>query len=261
MSRRFFLLMFSILLAGSVLAQNNGNIPRRPEPKRLVNDMAGLLNEPKRTEALEYKLNKLNDSLGVEIFIVTVESLRNIEVVNYARELANNWEDANDKENGIFILFDYEDRGYAILPGTKFKGKFDEVIIKKIEAHYMKPHFKKKEFYEGFNSAADAIADHVTGRLSDTELKTDDQYNIYLITLGIFFFFLILFPLYQYQQFKKQHFGTKKIGFVSAFMLMNHFKPEHSTFDDFKKGTGPFSVSGSSVTSFGGGAGGSWGGW
>ena len=258
---RYFFLLFSLFLGSSLLAQDNIDIPPRPEPKTLVNDIAGLLQEPKRTEALEFKLKKLNDSLGVEIFIVTIKSLRNIEVGNYARELANKWEDTNDKENGIFILFDFEDREYAIIPGSRFKEKFGHVIIKKIEDHYMKPHFKKKEFYEGFNAAADAIADHITGKLTDKELKTDDQYSIYTITLGIFFFFLILFPLYQYSQFKKHHFGTKKIGFVSAFMLMNHFKPAHSTFEDFKKGTGPFSVSGSSVTSFGGGAGGSWGGW
>ncbi|HVD97876.1 MAG TPA: TPM domain-containing protein [Cytophagaceae bacterium] len=261
MLRYFFLLIFSVFLTSAALADKSIAIPARPEPKRLVNDMAGLLTEPKRTEALEYKLNKLNDSLGVEIFIVTVESLRNIEVGNYARELASVWEDANDKENGIFILFDYEDRGYAIIPGTKFREKFHDIIVKKIEAHYLKPHFKKKQFYEGFNLAADAIANHITGKLTDTELKTDDEYDLYLITLGIFFFFLIFFPLYQYYQFKKQHFGTKKIGFVSAFMLMNHLKPSHSTFDDFKKGTGSFSVRGASVTSFGGGAGGSWGGW
>jgi uncharacterized protein len=260
MFKRFFLLIFSVFLFCASFAQEI-NTPARPEPKRLVNDMAGLLTEPKRTEALEYKLTKLNDSLGIEIFIVTVESLRNIEVGNYARELADKWEDANDKENGIFILFDFKDRGYAIIPGTKFKDKFNDIIIKKIEAHYMKPHFKKKEFYEGFNIAADAIANHVTGKLTDEELKTDDQFSIYLITLGIFFFFLIFFPIYQFTQFKKQHFGTKKIGFISAFMLMNHFKPAHSTFTDFKKGTGAFSVSGSNVTSFGGGAGGSWGGW
>lgn len=261
MLRRFFLLIFSVLLSGMILQAKTPDIPSRPFPKRLVNDMAGLLTEAKRTEALEYKLVSLNDSIGVEIFIVTVESLSNIEVGSYARDLAAKWEDDNNKENGIFILFDEQDRGYAIIAGSKFKDKFTEPIIKKIEAHYMKPHFKKKEYYEGFNIAADAIANHITGVLTDADLKTDDEYSIYLITLGIFFFFLLFFPLYQYTQFKKHHFGTKKIGFVSAFMLMNHVKPAHSTFDDFKKGTGPFSVSGSSVTSFGGGAGGSWGGW
>ncbi|HSZ24296.1 MAG TPA: TPM domain-containing protein [Cytophagaceae bacterium] len=259
---RFLSFLFSFFLIGNIiLAQKAIVVPPRPEPKRLVNDMANLLQETKRTEALEYKLSKLNDSLGIEIFVVTVKSLRNIEVGAYTKELADSWEDANDKENGIFILYDFDDRGYAIIPGTKFKEKFNTVIIKKIEAHYLKPHFKKKEYYEGFNVAADAIADHITGKLTDNELKTDDEYSIYLITLGIFFFFLIFFPIYQYTQFRKHHFGTKKIGFVSAFMLMNHLKPAHSTFDDFRKGKGPFAVRGSKVTSFGGGAGGSWGGW
>ena len=261
MLRTILLLLFSLVFAGSSLAQDSISIPMRPEPKRLVNDMAGLLTEPKRTEALEYKLSKLTDSLGVEIFIVTIESLHDIEVSEYAQKLANKWEDLNDKENGIFILFDFEDRGYSIIPGTRFKQKFDNVIIRKIEEHYIKPHFKKKEYYEGFNIAADAIANHITGKLTDVELKTDDKYDTYLWTLGIFFFCLIFFPIYQYIQFKKNHFGTKKIGFISALMLMNHLKPAHSTFEDFKKGTGPFSVSASNITSFGGGAGGSWGGW
>ncbi len=258
---RFFLLVFSVFLSLPVFAQKQASIPDRPEPKRFVNDLAGLLDEPKRTEALEYKLQKFKDSLKVEVTVITIKSLKNTEVVNFTRQLAEKWGDDYTKENGIFILFDYEDRGYAIIPGTNLQDEFTPTILKKIEAHYMVPHFKKKEFHEGFNLATDAIANHITGKLTDEELKTDDQYNIYLITLGIFVFFLILFPLYQYSQFKKQHFGTKKIGFISAFMLMNHFRPSHSRFEDFKKGTGPFSVSGSKVTSFGGGAGGSWGGW
>ena len=258
---RYFILLLLLFFNITLKAQNESNVPLRPEPKRLVNDLAGLLTEPKRTEALEFKLNKLNDSLGVEIFIVTIESLQDIAVTNYARELADNWENANDKENGIFILFDFEDREYAIIPGTRFKEKFGPVIIKKIEDHFMRPHFKKKEFYEGFNDAADAISNHITGKLTDKELKTDDQFNVYILTIGIVIFFLLLFPIYQYTQLQKHHFGTKKIGFVSAFMLMNHLQPAHSTFEDFKKGTGPFSVTGSSVASFGGGAGGSWGGW
>ena len=258
---RYFFLVYFFFLCLTIQAQKNISVPPRPEPKRLVNDLAGLLNEQKRTQALEYKLTKLNDSLGVEIFIVTIQSLRDIEVSNYARKLANRWEDTNDKENGIFILFDFEDREYAIIPGTKFTEKFGPSIIKKIEDHYMRPHFKKKEYYEGFNVAADAITNHITGKLTDKELKTDDQYNVYTMTIGIALFFLLLFPIYQYQQLQKHHFGSKRIGFISAFMLMNHLQPSHSTFEDFKKGTGPFSVTGSSIASFGGGAGGSWGGW
>jgi uncharacterized protein len=253
--------MFSLLCASSITAQDSMAVLTRPEPKRLVNDIAGLLNEPKRTEALEFKLAKLNDSLGVEIFIVTIKSLKNIEVSAYAEKLADSWADANDKENGIFILFDSEDRGYSIIPGKRFKQKFDKIIIRKIEANYMKPHFKKNEYYEGFNTAADAIANHITGKLTDTELKSDDKYDTYLWTFGVFLFFLVFFPIYQYVQFKKNHFGTKKIGFISALMLMNHLKPAHSTFEDFKHGTGPFSVPASNITSFGGGSGGSWGAW
>jgi len=248
----------------SLFAQKPSDIIERPEPKRLLNDIAGLLDEPKRTEALEYKLNKLNDSLGVEIFIVTIKSLKNIDVKTYATQLADNWEDENDKENGIFILVDFQDRGYAIIPGSKYKAQFSDVIIRKVEASYIIPHFKKKQYYEGLNAAVDAIANHITGKLTDTELKTDDKYSIYPITICIFLFFLIFFPIYQYNQFKKHHFGTKKINFISAFMLMSHLRPSNSSFEDFKKGTGEFSLGKDKdtiISNYGGGAGGSWGGW
>lgn len=259
MFRILFLLLSPLLLATTLLAQDSIAVIPRPEPKKLVNDLAGILNEPKRSEALEYKLKKLNDSLGIEIFIVTVTSIKNIETTDYTRALAYKWEDANDRENGIFILFDYEDRGYSIIPGTRFKDKFNNIIIGKIEDHYMRPHFKEEEFYEGFTIAADAIANHITGKLTDTELKTDDEYSVYIFTIALFIFCMFLFPIYQYTEFKKNHFGTRKISFISALMLMNHLKPAHSNFEDFKKGTGTFSVPASSLASFGGGAGGSWG--
>ncbi len=256
--------IFLSLINIAILSAQMVNIPARPEPKNLVNDLAGVLVEPRRTEALEYKLRKYEDSCGVEIFAVIVESLDKIDVESYAGKLADKWEDSNDKINGVFILYDYEDRGYAIIPGSKFKEKFGKVIIDKIENHFLKPHFKKGEYYEGFNEAADAIVNHVSGKLSDKELKSDDKYNKYPYLILILLFFLILYPIIMFVKFNKHHFGSKKLGFMSAFMLISHIKPSHSSYDDFKTGQGAFStkkIAGSKLTSFGGGAGGSWGGW
>lgn len=263
MYKKFFILTLFIFIGvfNAPAQKALENIPQRPQPKRLVNDMANLLNDPAQTAALETKLNALNDSLGVEIFVVTIKSLRNIDVNTYANKLADRWEDENDKENGMFILYDFEDRGYAIIPGTNFEEKFDQTIIKKIEGQFLKPYFKKEKYYEGFNLATDAIANHITGKLTDVELKKDDSFGIYPITIAILLFFLFFFPIYQYRQFKKHHFGSKRIGFLSAFLMTNNLKTSKSTFEDFQKGKGPFSISGGHVTSFGGGAGGSWGGW
>ncbi|MCS6824613.1 MAG: TPM domain-containing protein [Cytophagaceae bacterium] len=256
--------MKNILIFGALIACMNArsqHVIARPEPHRLVNDLAGILNNSKRTEALEYKLKKINDSLGIEIFIVTIKSLLGQDVQLYSEQLAYTWQNHNQRSNGLFILYDYQDRKYAIIPGTDFQKKFPPEIIDKIEDLYMKPHFRKGNFYEGFNSAVDAITKHITGELSDAQLKKDDPSHIYIITLVVLLLMVIAIPVWQYFALQKHHYGTKNIGFVSAIMLMSNLKYAKSNYENFKKGTGTFAYPNSGATVFGGGASGSWGGW
>ena len=235
-------------------------VPPRPLPKNQVNDLAEVLDDSARTAALEYKLRKITDSSHVEIVAVTVRRIENLSSLEFTQQLAKAWEDENEKRIAIFVLIDVEDRDFAIVPGTEYASKMDAFICRKIEDQYLKPYFRDNEYYEGFNQASTAIVNHITGKLTDTQLKSDDQYHLYILgSLAVLIVLLVSF-YYLLKGIQANSFGSRPMGFSSAFLLLSHIHPVESDFKNFEKGTGKFKtdVSGSNLVNFGGGSWGSW---
>src|SRR5580704_9106897 len=80
---------------------NAQNYPERPNPPRLVNDLASLLSS-EQNEALERKLDAYNDSTSTQIAVVIVNSLNGTEKAQYATELGQKWGiGAKHKDNGV----------------------------------------------------------------------------------------------------------------------------------------------------------------
>lgn len=253
----YLLRIIALLLLGvQTLAQQ---IPARPQPKRLLHDFAAVLTEPKRTEALEYKLEKYNDSCGIEILIVTVENLHGMDVEKYSKRLVSQWEDSVEKAKTIFILFDEQERGFALLSGAKLEHKFSKTINDKIEEDYLKRHFRSGEYYEGFNKAADVIVNFATDKMTLAQMEADDPYSMVFWIVLLIVGALIIYPTIQYIRFiRSKNLGTRKYGFINAFMMANKLgkHKKDGSFDNFSKGKGPFS--GTKFAQFGGGSGGTW---
>jgi uncharacterized membrane protein YgcG len=259
-----FVFSFCVLLSTGYAQQAELPIPARPEPRQLLNDEAALLSNPSEKKQLSELLQKLQDSAGVEILVATIQTIPGTDAYTYTQQLATKWTQDYTHQKWVLIAYEAEGRGYAIVAGQGYEAQLSPAILKKIEAQYLKPSLKNKDYYEAFAATGTALANHITGKLTDAQLiKADHSLTLYLVTLAIFIFFLILFPVIQYARFRKTHFSTKKIGFRSTFMLMNNMKPSQSTFEDFQKGNGPFSLSekASGTPVHGGGAGGSWGSW
>ena len=62
------------------------NIPPRPSPPRLVNDLAGVLS-PDQENALENKLVAYDDSTSNQIAVVLVNTLNDYPIEEYALQL------------------------------------------------------------------------------------------------------------------------------------------------------------------------------
>src|SRR5712675_1195161 len=88
----YFLLL---LVSVEVSAQN---IPARPSPPRLVNDLAGVLSSDE-VQRLEQKLIAYDDSTSNQIAIVTVHSLNDYPIEEYATKLFRDWGIGNKKTN------------------------------------------------------------------------------------------------------------------------------------------------------------------
>ena len=85
------LILFLCFCCLSLLAfAQSGDFPPRPNPPRLVNDMADILT-PEEEAALEQKLVNYNDTTSTQIAIVTLTSIGDYEVADYADRLGEQW--------------------------------------------------------------------------------------------------------------------------------------------------------------------------
>src|SRR3569833_2800292 len=100
--KKFLFILFSfLLLAGTTYGQN---IPAKPNPPRLVNDFAHVMMGD-QVATLENKLVAYVDSTSVQIAIVTVPTIGDDAIEDYAMKILRDWGVGNKKtNNGVVIL-------------------------------------------------------------------------------------------------------------------------------------------------------------
>jgi uncharacterized protein len=192
--KRLGIFVIAFISAWNVYAEN---YPDRPNPPRLVNDLAGILN-PSQADALEQKLDSYNDSTSTQIAIVIVNSLDGMEKAQYATELAEKWGIGNKhKDNGVLILISKNDRQIFIATGRGVEEKLPDAICEQIIAHKIKPAFKASDYYAGLNNAIDEMIARLAGTFKSEE---DDSphapipvWAILLIAFIIFFIIPMFF--------------------------------------------------------------------
>lgn len=86
MKQVLFILFLSVFTF-SVFAQD---IPERPNPPRLVNDLANVLSDPEEQQ-LESELVQFNDQTSTQIAIVTVPSLNGYDISDFSFKIGEKW--------------------------------------------------------------------------------------------------------------------------------------------------------------------------
>ena len=148
------LLLLGLLLALRAPAQN---IPAQPNPPRLVNDLAGLL-QPAEAEALERKLVAYDDSVSSQIAVVTVPTLDGDDIADYAQKLYESWHiGRKGKNNGILILVAQQEHRARIQTGYGLEGAVPDAIAKRIISNTLVPAFKQNQYYAGLDRATDQL--------------------------------------------------------------------------------------------------------
>jgi len=143
-----------LLLAGGLAY---GQFPVKPSPPRLVNDMANMLS-PGEQNQLERKLLDFERETSNQITIVTIDSLGDYDVSDYAIKLGKAWGIGKaGRNNGIVILASARDHKINISTGQGLEGALTDLMCGRIIRNEMVPAFKEKNYYEGFSKAADAV--------------------------------------------------------------------------------------------------------
>ena len=148
------LVLFWLLPAVEASAQN---LPPRPNPPRLVNDLAHLM-QPTEVEALEQKLVAYNDSTSSQITVVTVPSLDGDEIADYAQKLYESWGiGRKGKNNGILLLVAQQEHAARIQTGYGLEGAVPDALAKRIITNVLVPAFRQNQFYAGLDRATDQL--------------------------------------------------------------------------------------------------------
>ncbi len=183
------------------VAATASGLPARPDPPRLVNDLAGVLGD---TDAMEDTLETLARDTGNQIVVVTTTDLLDLEPWDYALQLGRDWGvGQKDKNNGVVVLIKPKtdhSRGQAYISvGYGLEGAIPDAVATRIVNSEMIPHFKRDDYHSGAQAAVDVLVplargeygpDAYTSRFAGEE-DDDDVILAVAIFIMIFGFVMI----------------------------------------------------------------------
>jgi uncharacterized protein len=175
-------------------ANNNAfaQIPERPSPQRLVNDLANIL-KPQERAALEQKLVAYNDSTSTQIAILTMPNLSGYDAASFSFETAEKWGiGRKSKNNGVLILMSVEERDVYIATGYGMEGAVPDALAKRIVSNQLIPNFKQGKFYEGFDEATSTIIKLAEGEFSADDVESKPKIPLFVIVIMIIVIIIII---------------------------------------------------------------------
>lgn len=249
---------FSVLLAWLLFGNAvNAQIPPRPSPPRLVNDLAQVIPDLEEN-ALERKLVAYSDSTSTQITVVTVESLGGDAPYNFAQEILEQWGvGQKGKDNGIVILVAPNERQTFISTGYGVESNLTDARSKRIIETVMVPNFKQGNYYIGLDLATTAIIAILSGQFTPDSDNGGGEADAFIALF--LFFLLILIILITIYSSKNRGNGMGRTysgrGVNNSGPVVIHWGD--NDFGSFSGGFGSFGGFGGG-SGGGGGAGGSW---
>lgn len=144
-------------------------IPGKPNPPKLVNDLAGVLSDGE-VATLEKKLVAYDDSTSNQIAVVIVETLDDYPIEEYALKLFREWGIGNrETNNGVLLLVASKDRSVRIEPGYGLEGAIPDITATQIINSDIVPAFRGGNYYEGLDKATNSIMAAAAGEYTPPE--------------------------------------------------------------------------------------------
>jgi uncharacterized protein len=157
-----FLLIFFCVPAFAAAYSSPGN------PTGYVNDFADVIGDEAQT-ALEQKLAATYASSSKQIAVVTVKSLGNDYIENYASTLFAEWGIGNtDKDTGILLLVAVQDKKVRIEVGYGLEGEVTDIESAAIIRDTAVPAFKTGDYEGGIVRGTAKIVEALDNDTSNT---------------------------------------------------------------------------------------------
>lgn len=269
MMKKIILSLLSLVFVFNAVAQD---IPERPNPPKLVNDFANVL-QNSEIQLLEHELVRFNNETSTQIVLVTVPSLNGYDASDFAFRLGENWGvGQKGKNNGIVVLFKPKtnnERGQIyIATGYGLEGVIPDAVANgTIIDNEMIPRFKNGDTFGGLYKGIHVLMDLSRGEYTADQYQQQAAENkgggrVFFVLFFLIFFILI--PLLRGRRGSTySRRGGSSLPFWIAMGMMGSSRHSHSgSWSNFSGGSGGFGgggFGGFGGGSFGGGgAGGSW---
>jgi len=196
---KYFLSLFLILFAFSSFAYD------MPKPVGFVNDFAHIMND-KTIKELTALSSELEQKTGVELVVVTVNSVGKNDIFDYSVEMFQKWGiGKKGKDNGILFLISKNDRKLRIDTGYGVEGILPDGLLGRIRDKYIIPYFKKGDYDSGILNGSIAIATTVAKSKGVTlngkfqarraKRKAFSLMDLILVIAVLIFFVPYIFPI------------------------------------------------------------------
>lgn len=156
------------LVAGAVLAVSAwAAIPadallERLKPDGFVNDFAGILS-PAQRQAMEQSVRDLQQKTGVQVAVVTLESLEGGQIDDFAAKLFRRWGiGQTDKNNGVLVLVALKDRKARIEVGYGLEPILPDALAGRVLDEELFPAFRQGRHAEGLERGVRRVAEIIT---------------------------------------------------------------------------------------------------
>jgi len=247
-------------------------IPERPEPPRLVNDLAGILTA-EQVQELESRLVQFDRETSTQITVVTVASFGGYDPAGFAYKIGESWGvGRKGKNNGVVVLVKPKSREESgqvyIAVGYGLEGVIPDAVANgKIIDQEMIPRFRENDYFGGITHGTQIIMDLARGEYTADDYGGEsggtagDGFLIFLIAL------ILMILTMRGTRGKTYNTGSRSLPFWIWLGMLNSGK-RGGSWSDFSGGRGGFGggggFSGGGFGGFGGGsfggggAGGSW---
>ncbi len=185
------------MLVLSVPAAMMAQVPERPQPQRLVNDLADIFSSDQE-QRMEQALVAFADSTSNQIAVVSVPELYGMDKAQLAFQIGEEWGVGQQKfDNGVVILVKPKvgnSRGEVfIATGYGLEGVLTDAVCRRIIDQYMIPAFQANDYYAGVVNALNVILPLAAGEISTDEFAAGDGSGSVIVPV---FFLLCIFIIF-----------------------------------------------------------------
>ncbi len=177
MKKTILIFLIALLNAAVSFATDVDQVPNVhiQDRNRYVSDPDNMMS-PEARARVDRELRALTDSTSAEVAVVLLSSAGDVEIEDFARDLADKWKIGKaDKDNGVLLLLVADQRKARIHTGYGMEGILPDILCRKIIDESIIPAMKKGDVDAAIEGAVGQLAGYVENPEAAAEIASQQK--------------------------------------------------------------------------------------